>query len=146
VDNQLTSLEGAPRSIANDFVCENNRLTSLEGAPQSVGWNFDCGSNQLTSLDGAPRSVIGSFNCEKNQLTSLEGAPQHVEGVSDFGNNPVTEETLDMIYGRMKEGDGYLVALSVLKDKIPDADWDKLQKPDDVDFGVIKNARSFGII
>jgi hypothetical protein len=46
----------------------------------------------------------------------------------------------------MVKGDGYLVALSVLKNRISKMDWSKLQKPDDVDFGVIKNARSFGII
>ena len=89
-NNQLTHLEGTPRSVGGYFDCHNNQLTSLEGAPQSVGGDFGCSNNQLTSLEGAPRSVGGYFSCHNNQLTSLEGAPQSVGGYFDCHNNQLT--------------------------------------------------------
>jgi hypothetical protein len=46
----------------------------------------------------------------------------------------------------MKKGDDYLVALAVLRNKIPAKDWGKLQKPDDVDLDDIAKASEFGII
>jgi len=78
--NELTSLEGAPKSVGGDFNCYDNQLTSLEGAPESVGRNFNCYGNQLTSLEGSPKSVVGSYECANNKLTSLEGGPQSVGG------------------------------------------------------------------
>ncbi len=89
-DNQLTTLEGAPRKVGESFYCYNNQLTSLEGAPQKVGGSFYCNDNQLTTLEGAPREVGGLFVCENNQLTSLEGAPQEVEGHFYCENNQLT--------------------------------------------------------
>jgi hypothetical protein len=79
-NNQLTSLEGAPKSVDGHFTCINNKLTSLRGVPQSIGGDFWCRYNQLTSLRGAPQIVIGSFLCEDNQITSLDGAPQSIGG------------------------------------------------------------------
>ena len=77
--NQLTSLQGAPRSVGGSFVCSFNQLTSLQGAPQSVGGDFYCGFNRLTSLQGAPQSVGGDFDCRHNRrLTSVVGAPQKI--------------------------------------------------------------------
>lgn len=89
-NNQLTSLEEAPKSVGLNFDCPNNRLTSLEGAPQRVGLGFDCSNNRLTSLEGAPQSVANSFYCLKNQLTSLEGAPPSVGGYFNCTNNRLT--------------------------------------------------------
>jgi hypothetical protein len=78
--NQLTTLEGAPQTVKGDFLCDKNQLTSLEGAPQTVTGSFDCRINQLTTLEGAPQTVTGNFYCYSNKLTSLEGAPWTVEG------------------------------------------------------------------
>ena len=78
--NELTSLDGAPRSVEGDFVCTFNKLTSLEGSPDYVGGYFSCRANELTSLKDAPRSVEGDFYCRSNKLTSLEGAPKHIGG------------------------------------------------------------------
>ena len=75
-NNQLTTLEGAPREVGGYFSCDNNQLTTLEGAPQKVGGRFYCKYNQLTSLEGAPQEVGGDFYCDNNQLTTLEGAPR----------------------------------------------------------------------
>jgi hypothetical protein len=70
--------------VSGDFNCSYNQLTSLEGAPKSVGGGFYCSYNQLTSLEGAPKSVGGSFYCRNNQLITLEGIPKSVGGDRDF--------------------------------------------------------------
>ena len=89
-NNELTSLEGAPREVGRDFICFSNKLTSLEGAPEKVGGNFDCSHNKLTSLEGAPERVGGDFNCAYNNLTSLEGAPREVGKDFSCGHNKLT--------------------------------------------------------
>ena len=89
-DNQLTSLEGAPREVGGGFYCGGNQLTSLEGSPKVVEGSFNCAGNQLTSLKGAPREVGGSFWCTINQLTSLEGAPREVGGGFHCDYNQLT--------------------------------------------------------
>jgi hypothetical protein len=78
--NELTTLEGSPKSVGGDFNCSDNQFTSLKGSPQSVGGYFNCSDNQLTSLEGAPQSVGGDFECANNKLTSLKGAPKSVGG------------------------------------------------------------------
>jgi len=88
--NSLTSLDGAPQSVAASFDCSENELTSLEGAPQRVGGSFFCSYNSLTSLDGAPQSVDGNFYCDNNYLTSLEGAPESIEGSFYCSYNSLT--------------------------------------------------------
>jgi hypothetical protein len=80
VHNQLTSLEGAPRTVGDYFDCANNELTSLVGAPQTVGGHFFCQNNKLTSLEGSPQTVKGRYTCQENKLISLEGAPLTVGG------------------------------------------------------------------
>jgi hypothetical protein len=44
-----------------DFNCRDNELTSLEGAPKEVQGGFYCNKKQLTSLEGAPKDVRGGF-------------------------------------------------------------------------------------
>ena len=79
-DNELTSLEGSPKSVGGTFDCGNNYLTSLEGCPKSVGGDFFCDNNNLNSIEGCPKSVGGNFDCDYNDLTSLEGYPKSVGG------------------------------------------------------------------
>lgn len=101
-NNELTSLEGAPRYVVKSFDCSNNKLTSLEGGPDGVWWgDYKCSKNQLVSLKGLPTggsshgykidcsdnklkdlTSIGDtiirihrFFCRRNEITSLEGAP-----------------------------------------------------------------------
>ena len=141
--NQLTTLEGAPKTVGGYFECENNELTSLVGAPQTVGGDFDCHDNELTTLEGAPQTVSGYFDCHDNNLTTLEGAPQSV-GKSflcggnqltslvgapktvydDFycGNNPVSETTLENIFALMRKGKPYQQALEEYWPKMGDGD------------------------
>jgi hypothetical protein len=67
--------------IDGNFSCSNNQLISLEGAPKSVSGNFSCYDNKLTSLAGCPTEVSGYFDCHNNnQLISLAGAPKSVGG------------------------------------------------------------------
>ena len=87
----LSSLEGAPEKVGEDFICSFNRkLTSLKGAPEEVRGNFDCSYSNLTSLKGAPREIEGDFDCCFNSLTSLEGAPVKVGGDFDCSYNYLT--------------------------------------------------------
>ena len=83
--NQLTTLAGAPRSVAGAFDCSNNKLTSLVGAPETCA-AFMCANNALTSLKGAPQSVL-NFYCDGNQLTDLAGGPVTTPGAYDCSNN-----------------------------------------------------------
>jgi hypothetical protein len=89
-DNQLTSLEGCPKSVGGSFYCDVNKLTSLEGCPKSVGGSFHCDVNRLTSLEGCPKSVVDSFYCFSNKLTSLEGCSESVGGNFWCYNNKLT--------------------------------------------------------
>jgi hypothetical protein len=59
-------------NVTGNFYCHSNQLTSLEGAPKSVGGDFSCSSNQLTSLEGAPKSVGGNFSCRSNKKKFTE--------------------------------------------------------------------------
>ena len=94
-NNELTSLEGAPKEVGGDFYCSNNKLISLEGCPREVGVNFNCFYNELTNLIGSPKEVGGNFTCSHNQLTSLEGGPKKVGGDFYCSDNPLPKEILD---------------------------------------------------
>ena len=54
--------------VTGYFDCSNNNLTSLEGAPKEVGGDFDCSDNKLISLEGAPKEVGGGFDCYDNPV------------------------------------------------------------------------------
>jgi hypothetical protein len=55
-------------SVTGDFYCHNNNLTTLEGAPKKVGGDFYCYGNKLITLAGAPETVLGGFYCYYNNL------------------------------------------------------------------------------
>jgi hypothetical protein len=116
--------------VGEDFICNNNQLTSLEGAPQVVGEDFICNNNQLTSLEGAPQKVGWDFICNNNQLTSLEGAPLEIGRDFYCGGNPVSEDTLDRIFFRMKKGESYIQAMESLWSEIQLEDQALLYRPE----------------
>ena len=76
----ISSLEGAPETVGEDFLCTNNsKVTSLKGAPKTVGGDFWCTNNpKLTSLKGAPETVVKNFWCTDTNISSLKGAPKTV--------------------------------------------------------------------
>jgi len=59
-------------TVGGNFNCSYNELTSLEGAPKTVGENFGCSYNKLTSLDGAPKIVYKDFYCRNNSVKFTE--------------------------------------------------------------------------
>jgi hypothetical protein len=97
--------------VSGKFNCINNQLTSLKGAPSFVDRDFLCSGNQLTSLKGAPKSVGGNFSCGNNQLISLEGAPEKIGGNLRCSDNPISESTLKAMFELMKRGRSYQQAL-----------------------------------
>jgi len=129
-DNNLTSLEGAPKGVGEDFNCSSNKLTSLKGAPKKVGGDFSCEYNKLTSLKGAPREVGDEcwVYCQDNKLTSLEGIPQGVKHLMCDGN-PISEDTLGLIhYTMVKHKVPYVIALGMVKNSIKEDEYVKLSK------------------
>jgi len=99
-DNQLTSLEGAPKKVDGYFYCGHNKLTSLEGAPKKVGLDFNCHDNKLTSLEGAPKEVGGYFDCNLNKLTSLKNIHKIVNAIKgkfSCHNNPIKSHVLGLL-------------------------------------------------
>lgn len=131
-NNQLTSLEGAPQEVKEDFDCSFNSITSLNGSPKKIGLHFNCSSNYIKSLIGAPEEVKGILNLRNNLINSLEGAFIDDEiitvGGTDFTNNPVSEETLEIIFNKMQKGISYPIALAYSRKQIPPKDWDLLDK------------------
>lgn len=78
-NNNLTTLEGCPKTVTRDFNCSKNKLTSLFECPIDVG-EFDCSHNQLKTLSYSPKEVKGSFDCSFNELTSIKGSPRTIKG------------------------------------------------------------------
>ena len=106
--------------IDGNFFCMYNKLTSLKGSPRRVNGSFNCNGNLLTDLIGAPDYVGWAFSCANNQLTSIEGSP--MEGDCSFisAGNPVSEDTLNMIFRAMKRSGGdYTKTVQSLWSQIP---------------------------
>ena len=78
-NNNITTLEGCPKTVSRDFNCSRNKLTSLFDCPAEVG-EFDCSHNLLKTLSYAPKEVKGSFDCSYNELTSITGSPRTIKG------------------------------------------------------------------
>jgi hypothetical protein len=52
---------------------QNRNLTSLEGCPLTVRQNFYCSGNKLTTLLGGPKKVGGTYEASNNPLENLDG-------------------------------------------------------------------------
>jgi hypothetical protein len=79
--NQLVSLKGAPREVGLELHCAFNRkMTTLEGSPVKIGDDFQSKYCELINLVGGPTVVLGNYDVMGNNLTSLEGAPVVLEG------------------------------------------------------------------
>jgi len=75
---RLTELPLKFGKVTGYFTCLDNKITSLEGSPYWVGEDFSCSGNLLKTLEGGPYYVGGYFSCNDNYLTSLEGSPYWV--------------------------------------------------------------------
>jgi hypothetical protein len=85
-NNNLTTLEGCPKTVTKDFNCSKNKLNSLFECPVEVG-DFDCSHNQLKTLSYSPKEVRGSFDCSFNELTSIKGSPRTIKGHFNCSDN-----------------------------------------------------------
>ena len=93
--------------------------------------DFDCSRSGIKSLMGIRfGTVSGNFYCSYNQLTSLEGAPREVRGDFDCNMNPISDQTIELICQKMRENPemGYGAILASLQSRIPEKDWEKLDK------------------
>lgn len=96
----LTSLEGAPSSVAGSFYVDHNHLDSLKGAPVHVGGGLFCSHNRLISLEGAPSFIGESFFCSNNELTSLKDIHLQIEHIGSrayFDGNPIEGHVLGLL-------------------------------------------------
>ena len=86
-------------TVTRNFSCSNNNLTSLEGAPKRVGGGFWCYNNNLTSLKGAPKEVGRFFYCHRNKITSkLQCAIIDAEEfMTDFGDFKIPKDKHEKI-------------------------------------------------
>ncbi len=91
-NNNLISLDFAPRFVGKDFACHDNLLTSLKGCPERVEGGFSCGSNQLTSLEGGPLYVGKGYHASSNNISTLEFIPEEIRGKIDLGDNTLLGE------------------------------------------------------
>jgi hypothetical protein len=83
------SLRGSPEEVTGSFsVSRNRNLTSLEGAPLKVGEDFAAYGCKLTNLIGAPREIGISFMVFNNPLESLDGMPDHIGGTISLNYEP----------------------------------------------------------
>ncbi len=105
--NQLTSLEGAPRTVGGSFSCNNNRLTSLEGAPSTVGGDFYCHTNRLTSLVGVHRilrRIGGMLSIRDNPIASGGIGLILVEGLTKIVADQPAFEIIEKYLGQGNKG------------------------------------------
>ena len=72
----------------------------------------------------------GYFDCRGNQLTSLEGAPREVKRDFYCMENPISDQTMELICQKMRENPEmrYGAILASLQSRIPEKDWKKLDK------------------
>jgi len=98
LDNKITSLEGSPYWVGEDFSCTGNLLKTLNGCPIYVGGYFICDDNKITSLEGSPYWVGKDFSCTGNLLKTLNGCPDYVGG--DFKCDYIDNEfvTIHEVY------------------------------------------------
>lgn len=89
--NELTSLEGCPEYIGENFFCYKNEITNFKHCPKYVGGMFSASTNKLTSLEGCPEIINGNFNVMYNKLTSLEFSPRKVLGDFKCHDNLITD-------------------------------------------------------
>ena len=88
-DNELVSLNNAPKKITGYFDCSNNTLTSLKGGPIEVEDSYYCNSNGIKTLQGGPKIVGKDFVFSENFLTSLEGFLVQVGRTVNGGANQI---------------------------------------------------------
>lgn len=81
LDDDLSSMEGAPPKVLGKLSLRGGDLTSLKGAPQIVTKTFFMQRmRRLTTLEGGPIRVGGDYTARQCSLTTLKGCAQHIGG------------------------------------------------------------------
>ena len=79
-NNNLRTLEGAPKRTGGEFSARENKLISLIDAPEWVFLNFNVSSNEIDSFEFSPKYVGGNFRISNNKLISFKFCPRTFEG------------------------------------------------------------------
>lgn len=86
------------KSVNGSFIIANNGLTTLEGCPEIVGDNFLCNANELESLVGGPKKVMGNYDCSFNKLESLDGVATWIGGKLMCNSNQIKIVTVQHLF------------------------------------------------
>ena len=81
--------------VSGNFYCGDNNLTTLEGSPKSVGGNFGCSWNNLTTLEGSPKSVGGDFFCRFNPIYYQLGDIDYKSYIKQLNRDKILNELLN---------------------------------------------------
>lgn len=77
--NHLTTLEGCPHLVTEEFSIVRNPIKSLAFSPKIVQGSFFAAETLITDLQGGPE-FVGELSIEDNDhLTSLVGLPKEIE-------------------------------------------------------------------
>ncbi len=88
-DNYMKNLIGI-KHVGESLLCSfNPKLTSLEGCPEEIYEDFDCQYTKLTNLIGGPQKVVGDYNCSRAKLVSLEGVASYIGRELNFSSNKI---------------------------------------------------------
>jgi len=79
-------------SVKENFIIHDEDITSLEGSPKSVGGMFKATGTAITSLVGGPQIVKGDFHINDcSKLKTLAGGPTEVGGDYDCGDTILSD-------------------------------------------------------
>jgi hypothetical protein len=83
----------------DELELDHKKLTSLEGCPEKVTDDFCCNNNYLTSLEGCPKEVKESFWCYRNRITDLHNIHKYIFSCRyiDLRNNPIKSHVLGLL-------------------------------------------------
>jgi hypothetical protein len=90
----LSELPVKFNNVSGYFNCSWNDLTTLEGCPKSVGGNFNCSWNNLTTLDFAPKLLGGRFMCFSNPIHNQLGDIDYKSYIKQLNRDKILNELL----------------------------------------------------
>ena len=104
---KLTKIPVKFGRVGGYFNCSNNQLTHLEGGPRSVGGYFNCHNNQLASFRGIPEYSLNeeeTFYCNGNpiyEIYKLFNTPKCIDLINEYeviGDGAVSRVRLEEVF------------------------------------------------
>lgn len=89
--NSLNSLKGGPVEVEESYYCNSNGIKTLQGGPKKIGNHFIFSENFLTSLEGFPAEVGGSINGDANRIQNLKYLPNEIKGDLELDHNELVD-------------------------------------------------------